>query len=432
MSEALQMKRASRNLVLFTGSEFIGTIGSSIYMFGIGLFVLGLTGSATNFALTMLCSMVPRILLSPVAGHLVDRWPKKIVAVISHALMALTMAIVLSYTLAFELSLPLIYGTAAMLAIFATFAGISLTASIANFVDENRIQRAVSLTQSSNSLAAILGPIAGGVMFGFFSIEVFLICHALAYSIVTLLVANMHFNLFRSFASEDDQPEEQLPMLTSIKEGALYVKNHPLLFAIMTVALWVNFFFMASAVGLPFIFVEVLEGTSNQLGVVQSMLGAGTLLTSIYLSTRKEIKKPIKTVRGGLLFISLALGLMAIPLLISMPNLGFAAFYMGIALLMGVLMVIVNTPIQVLLHKTTPDHYKGRVFGLIEMLASGISPLGIVLFGFLYDSVSPQWILIVSAALLFLVTLYGMRPSRVKDTEPKTEVKEELAETLSS
>ncbi|MDG5471128.1 MFS transporter [Jeotgalibacillus sp. ET6] len=437
MTETQRIKRATRNLYLFTGSEFVGTIGAHIYMFGIGLFVLGLTGSASSFALTMLCSMIPRIIFSPIAGHILDRLPKKPVVVASHALMTVTMAIVFIYTLLNGLSLPVIYFTSAFLSVFATFSGIGLTAAIANFIDEPRIQRAVSLTQSSTSLASILGPILGGVMYGYFSIEVFLLCHAVAYGVVAILEANIHFTLFKKPAAEKENASltTNQSMFSSIKDGAVYVKNHHVLFSIMTVALWVNFFFMAMTVGLPFIIIEVLQASSQQLGLIEAMLGVGTLLTSVFIATRPEFKKPIRTIRGGLLSLGIIFALIAVPLLISMPDFGFVGFYMATGFMMGLLMVMINTPIMVILQKTTPESYRGRVFGLLEMLATGISPIGLVLYGFLYDVVSPQWIILASAGMLFSVTLYGLRGSRVKD-EPlpakKDPALQEVSESLSS
>ncbi|TDL31779.1 MFS transporter [Jeotgalibacillus sp. S-D1] len=434
MTDLQKQKRATRNLFFFTGSEFIGTIGAQIYAFGIGLFVLALTGSAASFAITMLCSMLPRILLSPIAGHILDQMPKKIIVVTSHALMTLTMVIALVFTLSNGLSLPVIYITSACLAIFSTFSGIGLTAAIANFVDEPRIQRAVSLTQSSTSLSAILGPVLGGVLFGIVSIEVFLLLNAITYAAATILEANIHFTLYHKDEPSELPPPEDRSMIGSIKEGMRYVKNHPVLFAVMTVALWVNFFFMAMIVGLPFIVIEVLQASSKQLGLIEAMLGVGTLLTSIYISTRPDVKKPIRTVKNALFLLGVMFGLMAVPLLFTMPNLAFVGFYMTMALTMGLLIVLINTPILVIMQKTTPERYRGRVFGLLEMLASGISPAGVILFGILYDIISPQFIILPSAALLILVTLYGLRTSRVRDEAVRTDeplVQEKAAGGLS-
>ncbi|MDZ5710918.1 MFS transporter [Jeotgalibacillus haloalkalitolerans] len=427
MTDQQRLQKATRNLFFFTGGEFIGTIGAHIYMFGISFFVLTLTGSASSFALTFLCSMVPRIILAPIAGHIVDRLPRKQVVVTSHALMTATMLLVFIYTLSFGLSLPVIYITAVLIAIFATFAGIGLTASVASFVDGARIQRAISLTQSSNSLASILGPVLGGVMYGFLSIEMFFLIHAIAYATALICEININFSLYKKEStSQDEEGQKDEPLLASLKAGAVYVKGHRVLLPIMLVALWVNFFFMAAVVGLPYVIIEVLGATSNQLGLVESMIGLGTLALSVYLSTRKEFQKPIRTMRFGMISIGFLFALLALPLLIPMGSPAFIAYYMAVNFLFGAAMIIINTPIQVLMQKTTPEHYRGRVFGLLEMVASGISPIGLILFGFLYDIASPALIILITAGLLIAVTVMGLRPSKVDD-EAAEEVAEEKA-----
>ncbi len=63
----------------------------------------------------------------------------------------------------------------------------------------------------------------------------------------------------------------------------------------------------------------------------------------------------------------------------------------------GVTLIIVNTPIQVMMQKMIDDDYKGRVFSILETMAMALMPLGMVLYGFLYDILPAQWILIVSS-----------------------------------
>ncbi|MBM7579201.1 MFS transporter [Jeotgalibacillus terrae] len=426
MTDQQRLQKATRNMFFFTGGEFIGTIGAQIYLFGISFFVLTLTGSASSFALTILCSMVPRIILAPIAGHVLDRLPRKQVVIVSHALMTVMMLSVFFYTMFFGLNLPVIYITAALLAAFSTFAGLGLTASISNFVDEARIQRAISLTQSSTSLAAILGPVLGGLMYGFLSIEAFFLIHALAYATALICEINIDFSLYKR-QSTDDPGQKDEPLIASLKAGASYVKEHRVLLPIMLVALWVNFFFMGSVVGLPYITIEVLGATSDQFGLIEAMFGVGTLVLSIYISTRKDFKKPIRTMRFGMLSIGLLFAMLALPLIIPMGSPGFIIFYMILGFAFGGTMMIINTPILVLMQKTTPEHYRGRVFGLLEMVASGISPIGLVLFGFLYDVASPSLIILITAVLLAAVTVIGLRPSKVDDEVAADEILEENA-----
>ncbi|TFE00009.1 MFS transporter [Jeotgalibacillus sp. R-1-5s-1] len=427
MTDQQRIKMATRNLFFFTGGEFIGTIGAHVYMFGISFFVLTLTGSATSFAMTLLFSMVPRIILSPIAGHIADRFPRKKILLFCHGIMTLIMLCVFFYTLSFGLSLPVIYITSALIATFSTFAGISLTAGIANFIDGDRIQRAISLTQSSTSLASILGPVLGGVMYGFFTIEVFLFTQVIAYSVTLFCEANIDFSLYKGKDNDvTPDPEKKETMWESLKAGAVYVKQDKILFPIMMVALWLNFFFMASIVGLPFIIIEVLGASSRQLGMIEGMIGVGTLIFSLIVATRKQSTRPIRQIRIGMILSGLIFAGIALPLLFSFGSTGFVVFYMCLNFLMGGIMIVINTPLMVLLQKTTPENYRGRVFGLLEMVASGISPLGLVLFGFLYDVISPQWIILTCAALLISVTLISMHPSRVSDGDVPVDEKSEV------
>lgn len=54
-----------KNLVLFLLAKVVIVFGSSIYSFAIGLYVLAVTGSAVNFSITLLLTILPRIILAP-------------------------------------------------------------------------------------------------------------------------------------------------------------------------------------------------------------------------------------------------------------------------------------------------------------------------------------------------------------------------------
>ncbi|MGH2318798.1 hypothetical protein ACRC6Q_13630 [Planococcus sp. SE5232] len=73
MNEATRIKQATYHLYTFTASKLISTFGSSVYAFGISLYVLALTGSAASFAINLICSILPRSLMAPFAGYAADK-----------------------------------------------------------------------------------------------------------------------------------------------------------------------------------------------------------------------------------------------------------------------------------------------------------------------------------------------------------------------
>ena len=63
--------------------QLVSLTGSSLTNFAIGVWVYQATGSATRFALIAFSSILPVILLSPMAGALVDRWDRRWVMIVS-------------------------------------------------------------------------------------------------------------------------------------------------------------------------------------------------------------------------------------------------------------------------------------------------------------------------------------------------------------
>ena len=65
--------------------ELISMLGSGLTSFALGVWIFQKTGNATPFALTVMFSSLPRVLLSPIAGSLVDRWNRRWVMVLADA-----------------------------------------------------------------------------------------------------------------------------------------------------------------------------------------------------------------------------------------------------------------------------------------------------------------------------------------------------------
>ena len=69
-------------LVIWVG-QLVSVVGSGLTRFALGLWVYQRTGSVTQFALIALCTILPHLLLSPLAGLLVDRWDRRWIMILS-------------------------------------------------------------------------------------------------------------------------------------------------------------------------------------------------------------------------------------------------------------------------------------------------------------------------------------------------------------
>jgi len=425
----MKLRKATYHLWTFTISKLISTFGASVYSFGISFYILSITGSATSFATNLICSIVPRVLLAPFAGYAADKYSKKKIILLAQICSVIAVGGLMSVSFIFGLSLAAIYITTCVLSITSLFSGVTFSSSIANLIDEERIQKAMSFNQMSISIATIGGPAVGGLLFGLVSMPVFLIIHMVGYTIAVVLEATMDFKLFTKKAQEASK-EKKETMIQSIKEGITYLKQHRVLTVIIWVALAINFFFGAFEVGYSFILVEKLKVDSTHFGLTEGALAVGMLGASFYFSMRKELKFPLVASRRGIFIMGMIMAAIALPLIVTFPYLGIVTYYCVLMFAFGVTLVFVNTPIGVLMQKRIDEEYRGRVFGILETMAMALTPLGMVIFGFLYDIVPAQWVLLSSSALLLLSVIYMLRPSIMKQAHPELEEKGVVNKTV--
>lgn len=412
MNEAMKMQKATYHLWTFLISKMISSLGSNVYSFGLSLYILAMTGSALSFAANMICSILPRTILAPVAGYLSDRFSKKVLVLTGQAGAIVSVGGLLLYSSMFDLSLLAVYITTACYSISSTFTSVAFSSSIANLVDESRIQKAMSFNQLSYSIAAIGGPVIGGMMYGFVSMQIFLLIHMTAYAISLLLEATMNFRLFGVNASKVDVQKEGI--VTSMRKGLLYVKGKRIVSMILWVSLWLNFFFTAFNVGGVYILVEILKVEAKHIGVIEAAGAVGMLIASIYMSSRSTVKNPLMFSKRAILTMSVIIGILAVPLMIDLPYIGIVIFYMITMFGLTSCGVLTNTPIGVLLQTEVDEAYRGRVFGILETMAMGMMPLGTMLFGLLYDLVPAHLLLLGSSTVLIIITLYMFRPSMMR------------------
>lgn len=416
MVEIVKKRRATYHLYTFLFSKMISALGANVYSFGISMYILSITGSALSFAANLIFSIIPRVILSPIAGILADRIPKKVMVLVGQGGTVLTISGLLLYSLLFDISIVAIYITTFFYTICSTFSGIAFSASIANLVDEERIQKAMSFNQLSISVSGIGGPIVGGMLFGFVSMEWFLFINILSYIIAFLLEATMNFKLYTNQLEEPTSIEES--MLQSFKEGFTYLKTKPVILRILIVSLWLNLFLSSVSVGINFILVEILKVEYSLIGFIEAAAAIGMLFISLYFAARTNVKYPLQFSKRALFMLGILVGVITIPLIFHFSSSAIFIYFLAVMFSFGCLTVLTNTPIMVMMQKDVDESYRGRIFGILEMMAMGLMPIGSLIFGILYDVLPAQIILLFCSASLIIITLVAIPRSLIMSIYP--------------
>lgn len=406
-------RRAMINLYTFFVSKLLTSLGFGVFSFGISLYILQLTGSALSFATNIMFNVLPRALVAPLAGYVADRFPRKIIVVVSMAGITASIGALIIYTELYGISVAAIYTITAIFSMIGAFNGIAFSSSIPNMVGKHNVQKGMAFNQVSYSIGAIGGPTIGGMMYGFVSMEVFLWAMFVAYFIALCLEASMNFTLFA-----DRLVAKKESMMASMRSGFVYLKSKPLVQSLLMTQVCINFFSAAISVGLIFVLVQRLSVESTQVGIIQGAGAIGMLVASLYLSMRGDLVRPLRFVKRAATVMCIAMICIAVPLVAGFSTSIAFIYYMLLMFIFSAMSIWANTPIGVVIQREVDDAHRGRVFGIIETLAVGIGPIGSLIYGALFDYIDASLIFIISGLLLLVMIYILLRASRLKHLSP--------------
>lgn len=408
--------KIKKNILLYFAGSLVSNFGTFMYNFAIGLYVLTLTGSGQTFAISILFGMVPRIILSPFAGVFADKVDRKKMTVIMDLLSGILLVGVFTITQFTTLSLGIIYFSSALLTVFNTFFGISIGASIPNLVDEKRLVKVNSIRAMIDSTASIAGPLLGGIVYALIGIKYFILLNGLSFIFSGISEMFMDFNIHNKKISEATKAQS---FGSTLKEGFVYLKKHELIIGLLKYLLFINFIASSLNIALPYTTINVLGASPTQYGFIQMGFPAGLFLMSLlYTFFNKKHKKIYQQTTRKMFqfgFMLLLLGLPSNPLLSMLPNHVHMIMVFVISFMLGMVIISINIPMQTMMQLTIDDAFRGRVGGVISMMAQSIMPIGILVFGFMVDRISSYLLPIISGILILAISLLMLKDKKLQE-----------------
>lgn len=412
MSQDQRMER--RNLVLFLSGKFVSLLGSQMYGFAMGLYILRLTGSGMSFAINILLSTIPSIIFSPLAGSLADRKNRKKIVVGADLLSGVIMLVVFAVTMNVGLKVSLVYLSTFLLRSVSVFFNVTFDAAMPNLVRKEKIGQIQSLSQAATQGTSILGPIFGAVLYAIISPQLFLLANGISF--VLSGISEMFIDFYWRVAPAEPKAEENHGYFASIKEGYGYMVKNPMMKAMIRNIIGVNFFFSVVGIMIPVVLVRDLQLSSQQFGITEALFSIGALIWSIKMSQQEDEDVTLLGYSKKLIWLpimTLAMGFAVIPGIGILNTIPPVVYYGVLAFSMGACIMAVNIPMMVYIQKNTEDENRGRVMGFLNMIAMLISPLGFLLHGYLSD-VLPSYILFIYAGVATLVLVGDLYRSGIR------------------
>ncbi|WP_214710700.1 MULTISPECIES: MFS transporter [unclassified Exiguobacterium] len=410
------MTTTSSNLYVLLLGKFMSLFASSLFTFVAGLTVLTTSGSGLQFALVLLAGTVPRVLLSPFAGAFADKLNRKRVIITMESVNALLFLVAGIASLVWTFGVPAFLIITCLLSIVSTFLSVTLSSSIPLLFNQGELQRANSLIQTVISVSSIGTPLLAGALFKLLPISAFLLSSSLLFVIAALVASRLTFRTHERISSDQSTWDD-------VRSGFRYLKQQRVLWTLTVLAALLNFFFVASEILFPIVALQEIGVSPLQFGFLESMFAVGFLVASLaHALPVFAIKYRLATVRTSLIVMSCLFIAPAIPIYFDFTITPAIVLFTSFALLSGFFILRVNIPMQLYLQTNTEPSYLGRVMGVLEALAMGITPLGFILFGALSEWVPVAYLYSICMVCLLTITLFAMHRIRHDIAAEKSDV----------
>jgi MFS family permease len=368
-------------------TAMVVVIGWQLYDLARSDYGMSVGEASFQLGLLGLVQFVPLALLTPVAGWVADRFERRLVARLANGI-DLCIALSLGFFTATEaLTLPLLFGLAAMHGIARVFTGPAMAAIAPNIVPPALLPRAIAMNSIAWQGASVAGPAMGGVLYA--------VDPDLAYwvSAGCLLLAIVALTPVRRVMPPPIAGHAH--PIRQMADGLSYVKHHRFLLGAITLDLFAVLLGGATAL-LPVFARDILMVGPEGLGWLRASPAIGAAFVALWFSWR-----PLHHNVG-------------IKMLLSVAGFGAATIVFGLSqsmlISMGALIVLGGMDMlsvyvrSSLVQLHTPDTMRGRVSAVSGLAISASNELGELQSGIAAALLGPVGAVVAGGAGAIAVT----------------------------
>jgi len=366
---------ALRGFTIVMIGQLISMLGTNMTGFGLTIWAYEKTGSATALALVGFFFITPMLLMSPIAGVIVDRHDRKLMMMLSDLASGVATMGILVLHFSGHLQIWHLYVSGAIQGTFQTFQWPAYSAAITTMLPKEQYGRANGMMSLVESGSEILAPLMASALLGFIGLTGILIIDIITFlfAIGTLLLVYIPQPPITT-----EGQESRGSIWKEASYGFRYILARPGLLGLQIVFLLGNFFIdIAYAIRAPMILAntannELVFGTLSSVGAIGGVVGG------VVMSAWGGPKKRVHGVLAGWTFASL-FGAVLMGLGRSVPVWAFASFA-------GAFFTpVINASNQAIWQAKVAPDLQGRVFSIRRLIAWFVNPASMLIAGPLAD-----------------------------------------------
>ena len=379
------------NYRLFAYGSGVSNVGTWMQRVAQDWLVLQLTdNSGTALGITTGLQFLPILLLSPYAGLVADRFPKRRVLRATQLGMAASATVLGVLAVTGVAQTWQVFVLAFLFGIGTAFDGPTRQAFVVEMVGRDDLPNAVGLNSASFNAARIVGPaLAGGLIAalgsGVKATGWVILLNALSYFAVV-------WSLHRMRGGELDSPEPVERSSGMIRDGIRYVRARPDLMLVLTIIFFAGTFGLNFQMTTALMATEVYHKGAGEYGVLGSVMAVGSLAGAL-LAARRGRPRQRLVIGSALAFggLEVAAGLMP-------TYLTFALWLPLVGITALTLITAANSTMQL----SVAPEVRGRVMALYMTIFMGGTPLGAPIVGWIGQNFGARWTLIGGGLLTII------------------------------
>ncbi len=343
--------------------------------------VLQLTGSGAAIGITTGLQFLPFLLLSPVAGLVADRIPKRRLLQLTNVGMAVPAVVLGVLAVTGVAQTWHVYLLALALGVASAFDAPARQSFVSELVDHDDLTNAVGLNSASFNAARIVGPAVAGVLIAALGGGVVATGWVILANAVSYVAPVLSLRSLDSRTLHTPEPVRREP--GQIRAGIRYVRGRPDLLLVLAIVFFVGTFGLNFQLTSALMATEVFGKGATEYGLLGTFMAVGSLTGSLLAARRVRVRHR--------LIVLAALTFAAVEIVAgSMPT---YATYALVTPLLGLSALTMITAANTFVQLNTDPGMRGRVMALYMMIFIGGTPLGAPLIGWIGEVAGARWTL---------------------------------------
>ena len=357
-----------------------------------GWLMYELTNSPVQLGLVHGVQAIPILLLSPLAGSVADRYPRKQQVVVAQTLAGVMYVVLALLIVTRQIQAWHVYATSFAMAIVQTFHQPARAAMVADAVPPRDLTNAIGLNSIGFNVARSTGPALAGILIATLGMASSYVVQTACYLLA--VVWTLRLTSPPSAATRSGAPS--VSMGQSIIEGWRFSWRNEAVLTGLLVTMCASLFMMPFTTLLPVFARDLLGVGATGQGALLTAMGIGAIGSAILIASVGD-----RLPRGLLMLGGVTLYGCSVIAFAASPSFRLS---LGLMTIVGLAHVSSYALVQTVIQTYSPAAFRGRTMAIFQMSAV-VTTLGSMLAGTLAALVGARWAVAAMGAAGALLTV---------------------------